>query len=210
MKGYIVQMKRITFFIGNGFDINIGLKTKYKDFYQYYWLKMANKKSKLANDINGNYEKWADLELGLGQYTEKINVGEIDTFLDEEDNLEQTLAAYLEGECKKVNIDNPQKKQTIAKQMQVYLQNFLKDINNEQKRYINRYLSKTKEGILYSFINFNYTDTLDKCLNATEEIFSSEIGSHRADNGLYYSHKIGTHIHIHGTTSEEMVVGVND
>ena len=62
MKGYIVQMKRITFFIGNGFDINIGLKTKYKDFYQYYWLKMANKKSTRAQTINGNSEKCAELE----------------------------------------------------------------------------------------------------------------------------------------------------
>ena len=26
----------VTFFIGNGFDINIGLKTKYSDFYPYF------------------------------------------------------------------------------------------------------------------------------------------------------------------------------
>ena len=29
-------MARITFFIGNGFDINVGLDTRYKDFYKYY------------------------------------------------------------------------------------------------------------------------------------------------------------------------------
>lgn len=26
----------ITFLIGNGFDINIGMATRYKDFYKYY------------------------------------------------------------------------------------------------------------------------------------------------------------------------------
>lgn len=26
----------ITFFIGNGFDLNLGLKTRYKDFYKYF------------------------------------------------------------------------------------------------------------------------------------------------------------------------------
>ena len=28
-------MRRITFFIGNGFDINVGLDTRYSDFYKY-------------------------------------------------------------------------------------------------------------------------------------------------------------------------------
>ena len=26
----------ITFFIGNGFDLNLGLKTRYQDFYKYF------------------------------------------------------------------------------------------------------------------------------------------------------------------------------
>ncbi len=26
----------ITFLIGNGFDLNLGLKTRYTDFYKYY------------------------------------------------------------------------------------------------------------------------------------------------------------------------------
>lgn len=28
----------VTFLIGNGFDINLGLKTSYKDFYEQYIL----------------------------------------------------------------------------------------------------------------------------------------------------------------------------
>ena len=34
---YFINEKNY-FFVGNGFDIFVGLKTKYKDFYQYYWL----------------------------------------------------------------------------------------------------------------------------------------------------------------------------
>lgn len=29
-------MKNITFLIGNGFDINVGLDTRYSDFYKYH------------------------------------------------------------------------------------------------------------------------------------------------------------------------------
>ena len=36
----------IVYLIGNGFDINIGLKTRYKDFYDYY----------LALDSSGDNE----------------------------------------------------------------------------------------------------------------------------------------------------------
>lgn len=42
----------ITFFIGNGFDINIGLKTKYSDFLYYYLdsKKLENFKDKNVSD----------------------------------------------------------------------------------------------------------------------------------------------------------------
>lgn len=35
-------MTRITFLIGNGFDLNVGLNTKYEHFYKYYIEKCPN------------------------------------------------------------------------------------------------------------------------------------------------------------------------
>lgn len=59
----------ITFLIGNGFDINIGLKTRYQNFYDY--LKDSGNMKKLTSELNEksnvDFDKvmWSDLELGL-------------------------------------------------------------------------------------------------------------------------------------------------
>ena len=201
-------MKRVTFFIGNGFDINLGLKTQYKDFYQYYWFHSPN--HKLADDIQADYKNWADLELGLGQYTSKIIPEEVDSFLIEEDYLEQTLAEYLDEECKKIKLDDSTLKEKIALQMQDFLQNFHRGLNIEQKQHINKRIRETRETIEYTFINFNYTNTLERILEVTREVVSNTIGTHQADNGTSFLTSIGLHLHIHGTTTEEMIVGVND
>lgn len=47
-------MTRITFFIGNGFDINVGLPTRYSQFYEYY--KAQYPKDMIANEIETNYQ----------------------------------------------------------------------------------------------------------------------------------------------------------
>ena len=44
----------ITFFIGNGFDLNLGLKTGYKSFYEYYT--KACPEDMLSKAISADYE----------------------------------------------------------------------------------------------------------------------------------------------------------
>lgn len=63
---------KITFLIGNGFDLNLGLKTTYKDFYENY-LKTLNKET-INNNILYRYidrdiEDWVDFEIRLGLFT---------------------------------------------------------------------------------------------------------------------------------------------
>ena len=65
----------ITHIIGNGFDINQGLKTSYKDFYRDYYLKQDSSESvidELKSAISGDIENWSDLELAIGKYTAHI------------------------------------------------------------------------------------------------------------------------------------------
>ena len=97
-------MARITFLIGNGFDINVGLRTKYRDFYEYYIKKCPN--DMLAKNIGKNYEYWSDFEVGLGRYTEKVKTTEIKAFWKSEENLEQELAEYLKVQMNRVNISD--------------------------------------------------------------------------------------------------------
>lgn len=200
-------MARITFFVGNGFDINAGLDTRYKDFYKYYIDK--NPEDKLAQAINEDYEYWSDLEEGLGKYTAKITAEEEDAFWKSEDRLEQALAEYLETQMQRIKLDTMEKKNQIGKIMQKSLNQFYMELPKEQRQSIANILASIKESITYSFVSFNYTNALDICVKVTKELLPNGIGKHQA--GSYsYNHSVGEILHIHGTTTEEMIVGVND
>ena len=52
----------IVHIIGNGFDLNLDLKTSYKDFYDYY-IKINSKNEiieLLKREIKSNSENWSD------------------------------------------------------------------------------------------------------------------------------------------------------
>ena len=94
----------ITFLIGNGFDVNLGLKTQYTDFYPTYL--EANKSlpdesciKKFCKQIEGNYETWSDFEKEFGQKAKGTTqeIGEILT------NFNDLFAEYLSAECSKCN-----------------------------------------------------------------------------------------------------------
>lgn len=199
-------MARITFLIGNGFDINVGLKTDYKSFYEYYIKKCPD--DILAQHIGKNHEFWSDLELALGKYTEKVKIQDAESFFDSEDNLEQELAGYLENEMSRVRIDEQNEEQT-AEVMRRSLEGFVFGLPGTFQSEINEMLYNTLDIITYSFISFNYTNVLDRCAGVTKKALK-EIGVHRSEDGSSYSYAIGEILHIHGTVDNEMVLGVND
>lgn len=200
-------MKRITFFIGNGFDINVGLDTRYSDFYKYYISHYPD--DMLAKEIDANYDLWSDLEIGLGNYTSSIEEGKEREFWESEEKLENALADYLQSQIERIQISSDLEK-TIANKMQQSLLQFYKKLPIEQQQFIKSMIYTLRDTIEYTFICFNYTDTLDRCVEITKKIFPKDLGNHKADNATIYSHSIGNVIHIHGTLQEELILGVND
>lgn len=77
---------RITFLVGNGFDLNCGLHTQYSDFYKYFIEK--HPQNTIACEIADNPENWADLELSIGKYIEKVSGENRETFLNDLAELE--------------------------------------------------------------------------------------------------------------------------
>jgi hypothetical protein len=91
---------KILYIIGNGFDINLGLKTRYVDFYEYY--KTIPTKSPivkiLKDNIGENFKNWSDLEKALGEYTENFNT--IDEFIEVYEDIGDNLGDYLKEQEK--------------------------------------------------------------------------------------------------------------
>lgn len=203
-----ILMIRITFLVGNGFDLNIGLDTTYENFYKYYVGRHPN--DLLAQAIDDNYLYWADLEMGLGRYTECILADEEDSFWESEEVLEQELVVYLKAQMERVNISDDERKTEVALEMQRSLTRFYEELPRPLKGRIYDVLDGVRENIVYSFISFNYTDVLDQCLNITRKIIPNDFGKHSCNGGLIYSDTVGEALHIHGTTNGDMVLGVND
>ncbi|MCI8800570.1 MAG: hypothetical protein HFH88_12280 [Lachnospiraceae bacterium] len=187
---------RITFLIGNGFDINVGLNTRYSDFYPYFIKNYPD--NLLAKNIEGNIEAWSDLELGIGKYTEKISLPDERNFEQYEKDLEECLADYLKEETYKINLREEGRKKQVGLIMLNSITNFYSHFPKIIEQDILRVLPVHPDERKYSFISFNYTDTLELCLKAAKE----------QDTGRQFRSE--DVIHIHGTISDNMVLGVND
>ena len=87
----------ILYLIGNGFDLNLNLKTSYKDFYNFI-LEKNNEKdlaivAKFKNEIKNKPTNWSDLELELGKFTAEID--SIEDANNLHDYLIDKLSSYL-------------------------------------------------------------------------------------------------------------------
>lgn len=154
------QRKRITFLIGNGFDLNVGLNTRYSDFYAEY-IKF-DENDMLAKEIQGNTEEWSDLELAIGNVTGKIDSSDEGGFWKSERYLESSLANYLERQMNRVNLGEEKERKRIGFIMRSSLTEFYKKFPEKEKDTIEKILPNTSEQIEYSFISFNYTDVFDR------------------------------------------------
>ncbi len=198
----------ITFMIGNGFDRNLGLDTAYSDFVKYYKdtdSKNSNIK-KFKENIEENLELWKDAEIALGQYTAEFAMGDAGLFFECQLDFAKHLSMYLKKESGKIKYE-------YSKDKILYTFSEINEFRNsllptESDAVNSVYGTYASDVWKYNFINFNYTDTLVKCLDIVRNQPDS-LGTHVwANNNI--PNKIGTHIHIHGTVSKEMIIGVND
>ena len=192
----------ITFLIGNGFDLNIGLKTKYSDFYKYYIKKEPT--DPIATGIKEQYDLWADLEFALGQFTKEIPAERIESFFDSKEKLEYHLIAYLKRQRDRVIYKEVS---TIVSHFQKNVTSFYKEFNTlEQTIFLN--LFNQSSGVHYHFVSFNYTDVLDRiiqlCIDNLAPFTKRTYAKGTAQD------TIDLPLHVHGTLNQELVLGVND
>lgn len=192
----------ITFLIGNGFDLNLGLKTSYKDFYKYY--KKKEPKDFIAKSIKSNYELWADLEIGLGQFLKDYTKDDIERFLDSKTQLEKHLIDYLIEENKRVEYIDKEK---LSKELRTFVTEISKDFTKKDRRSFDEVM-KNSSSIDYKFITFNYTDVLDNIVSCSQKYlkpFSTHIHGNTRVNDT-----ISMPLHVNGSLDNGLILGLDN
>lgn len=198
----------ITFLIGNGFDVGLGLHSKFSDYFPKY-IKESKNKSKslleLSNDIDANREEWSYFEKKMGDYTIKFSKETISNYKSQIKDFEINFIKYLQEEENSLIYDKNKLTPIFSKAFSsFYSQNNLSPGSYDAIAYqFNRY---KRENYIYNFITFNYTNTLEKCLS----IFPNGIVTKRTYDNREYVAKIGKILHIHGTKDNLPIMGVND
>jgi len=194
---------QITFLIGNGFDLNLGLKTKYSDFFEYYLKKTNDNEEiiKFKNSILENIENWSEAELMFGEYAESLS--ELDTYKLILRDFKLNLSKYLTSVQDEFNLDllNEKTCNQFKESIVSYYKKFKKTNSNKIQNLINK---NTHEIWNYNFVTFNYTNVLSKCI---DKIKVTDDSFPRHSN---YNDTLSQITHIHGMTHNHLIFGLDN
>ena len=188
-------MKNVTFIIGNGFDIKLGLKTRYSDFYKVY--KNIQEPNPTIMDfkkniLNENEIMWRDFEYGMGQ-CEKFN--NPDDYIRCYQDVASKLDDYLLKENHRLDLNNISTDDINELKISLYyFHRKVKNVEIEKVKEFNTELNEIKINL--NVIQFNYTTVFDKLFDN----ISPDYGS-----------KKGLNLHVHGKIGGfNHAMGVND
>ena len=199
----------ITFLIGNGFDIGLGLKSCFKDFfpvYKNYFKDNGIAENELVKSIKDDENKWAYFEKQLGPFTKEFNPETLKLFKEQLKAFELKFVDYLTEQqlCLDYNDKEKISKSMISALSGYYNSSHLHTESAEMIQGI--YNLFNGENHTYNFINFNYTDCLEKCL-ATIPDKTIRLRKHGSQDRY---DKIGKVVHIHGYLHKNPIMGIND
>lgn len=191
----------ITYLIGNGFDVNLGLKTRYTDFYGRYFEENQYTDNDcikgFIDKIKSDYENWSDFEAAFAEQFEgtQIEAGQIlSNFCD-------LFSKYLREECEKCDYSSSKE---INKELRKFLVEPFPFLERRDSQILKSfYNAHIKEDTHYRFINFNYTDTLEKLLQNPYDMIIDK--QHIGGNALY-NNTIGNILYLHGSINEEYII----
>lgn len=201
---------RVTYLIGNGFDVSMGLNTSYYSFRKWYCdqpnddIVIKEFKEHVKNDLDTDGDYWSDFEKGLGKYTAKFTLETVHDFIKCYNDARSKLLEYINSEESMISTE------TIASGAQEFVDglcSYCSELRPKEKIKIEKvYPSNIHDNIEIRFITYNYTSILDKFISTWGD---KPIRTWRSSG---YDHKmiIKDLIHIHGTMKEYPIFGVND
>ncbi len=198
----------ITFLIGNGFDVGMGLKSKFSDYFPIYIEESKEKDNSikaLADDIEINRAEWSYFEKKLGEYTEKFSPKNQKNFFVQLRDFELGFIDYLTLEQYSLEYNETKIKEVFTKALKTYYS--ISNLADESVRKIKAvYTFYEKSERIFNFINFNYTNVLERCISC---ITDGKIAERRIGTTLYVD-KIGRIENVHGFIGALPLMGLND
>ena len=196
----------ITFLIGNGFDLGLGMKSQYSDFIPLYIKGKSGENDKnkylkdFSSELDENIDKWSSFEKQLGVYTKEFTNENFMTMVDQLADFQDMFVAYLKSEENRI-----EKTYTKANSYKFYenLTGFYGFLRAESKNVIVERISRESD-LKYQFINFNYTNTLEQFAMILED------GEENVKEKSKCNTNIGEIVHVHGTIEDFSISGVND
>jgi len=210
-------MTKVLFIVGNGFDLNIGLKTGFNDVFK--WYKNLNSNSDEAyikefiSELEQNPILWSDYEKQLGRHTLIFNKNNLNIFNDQVESFRKALISKLKFEQNRIVI--PSKRKHIISEFFIKsITGFYHFLPKTSRDTLSSLLSLSHNNLKfeYNFLTFNYTNTLERLLNFVK--YYSKTKTLRSYQDGNYStpvnDNIGEVIHIHGTLDKACILGVDN
>lgn len=183
------------FLIGNGFDLNCGMKTAYTDIYPGYINEPSISKviSTFKQNISSQIDTWGDFEMAMADYAKTLNSESqllecvrdfsfyVNDYLAKE---ELAIREYLK-DSEVMNL--------VTQEMYNSFRDFYLDCSHNINHIMQERLASVFNNI--SAISFNYTQTFDTIFNQLRSL-----------HGLSYI----SVTHIHGLLDEDPVLGIDN
>ena len=196
----------IVYLIGNGFDLNLDMKTKFEHFNDYFLFNPRDGDSphikKLKDEIEDDKENWSDLEHALGNYLSKLDENEAITL---HRHLIIHLSKYIAYEEDRCIFGEGQKSRFWEYLKYPYSNNRL--LFAEQNEIDDYSMNFRSHSVDIKIITFNYTRLIEKLSEYVNNTL--QIGTQKHNNTLY-SINLSEIEHVHGIADERMILGVND
>lgn len=199
----------ITYLIGNGFDLALGLKTGYLHFLSNYTLVpegahwVSRYAAQLRERISRNVTDWADAEIAFARLDFSSMFPEQedrDKYLVEMvEEFQSALNGYLKAEASRFKIENITDSDVFLFRMRI-VSSVIEGLRGiASNSYLLNELGKAPSTI--DAINLNYTTTFDRLFygagSSIEIPFDCQIGNRDA-----FKFNVGMVHHVHGTLKE--------
>lgn len=199
----------ITYILGNGFDLQLGLKSRYSDFLKEYaniqdegTENLARFKKYLKSEEGSAL--WSDAERAMGTHCEKVLGLTIVDFTERIRDFETHMFDYLLKQQTECSWEDTAK---IKRAFRDFFLGSFADVINRRSDELN--IESKPENHTYYFVTFNYTDLIDTLVKIS--IGSpNEIIQMRSAQGRQREDRLGNVYHVHGSLASQIIMGVND